>query len=232
MHTKHLLLKDYLTRKARDLKGDEKKNRELRSLNKGSYTSFFKNAKLTKLCLYHSDIKNFCICFMVFNAIMDYMNDWHDRKHVRYRPNDIRKKFNIPRSSWDRARKLLLENNMIEFYERDEGLCIKIPLPSEWSNLNEIQKKLIRKEITSINEEDSVLDKSDTVMSKIEPCSDSQFDKKKKLVDIESKKLPPVRLKCGRRLDEELDEELMKELDELDDDSKLNLTQRALRNMK
>ena len=110
---------------------------------------------------------------------MDYMNDRHDRKHVRYRPNDIRKNFNILRSNWEKARKLLLENNIIQFYERDEGKCIRIPLPSEWFNLNEKQKKLIRKEITDKNEEDSVLEKSDAVMSKAEPSSDSQFGKKK-----------------------------------------------------
>jgi hypothetical protein len=234
MHKKHLLLRDFLTMKALDIKGDDKKKRELRSLDKASYTSFFKNAKLTKLCLYHSNIKNSCICFLVFNSIMDYMNDWHDRKHIRYRPIDIRKKFNIHRSSWDKARKLLLKNNMIEFYETDEGTCIKIPLPSEWSNLNEKQIKLIRKEIASTNEEDSVLEKSDAVVLNLEPSSDSQSDKKKKIVNIKSKKQPPIIYESGRRLDidADLDRQLIKELEELDNaDYQLTPKQKVLRKM-
>ena len=234
MDKKHLLLRDYLTRKAKEIKGDDKKKRELRSLNKASYTSFFKNAKLTKMCLYHSDMKNSCISFLVFNAIMDYMNDWHDRRHIRYRPIDIRKKFNISRSSWDRARKLLLENNMIEFYETDESTCIKIPLPSEWSNLNDNQRKLIRKEMASKVEEDSVMEKSNAVVFNLEPSSDSQYDKKKKIVNIKSKKHRTIKYDSGRGLDgdEELDKQIIEELEELDNaDDQLTPKQKVLRKM-
>lgn len=234
MDREHLLLRDYLTKKAIEIKGADKRERELRSLKKASYTSFYKNAKLTKMCLYHSDIKNSSICFLVFNAIMDYMNEWHDRKHIRYRPVDIRKRFSIRRSSWDKARKLLLDNNMIEFYETDGGTCIKIPLPSEWYNLNDKQKKLIRKEISRDSVEDSLIINSDSPGMISEIVDSSKLQKKVMNAKVKDKKNQPIILESGKPsdLDQDLDnEQLLKDLDKLEaqDECKLNPKQKALK---